>query len=609
MCECKILSSEKCLEDLNKYKDKQEIDNTFEIFYCSCIGTSDTDKKIIFYDKEMKKTNLKYNDNISMLDKFIHSFHNDIRKNTRLNEGDKPLFISSILLSFLFDDFKSMFENENINNNIKENIVDYIIGNIKKIDANFNFIDSFNFLKTNIDSDKLYGFCRLIYNNIIKENYKDDLLNKFYTEFVSYNNTDSKSLGIVLTPDHIVRIMTKIININQDDIILDLCSGTGSFLCESLKYNPKYIIGCETQNKLTILFKINMYLRRIKKYNIINNDCFNEEFKATKSIINPPYGVGNCAELDFVLKQLQSINDNGLAISIIPLSCLLKNNKKRNEILNKGNIKCIIKCNPMLFYPSESVHTCILLIEKNTKKGETLFIDYSDDGIIIEKHIGKKKEDEFENKLNRILDIVKDRTITNISYKKMLDNDEDWIFKKQEENFIVEKNCLLLKKKELEFQIERKTLQDNSINKPEYISFNNLREFKIGDIFILKKGSAKKSNPNGNYALIGASKNNNGIIKYINTFQFENQLTISTNGSVGESFYHPYKFNATADICVLTPKNIFSKFNIETAIYISEIFKQIGKNYSYGYKFNMSRIKEEIIKLPINNEGKIDILL
>jgi hypothetical protein len=41
---------------------------------------------------------------------------------------------------------------------------------------------------------------------------------------VTYSNTDSKSLGIVLTPPHIVELMVKLLDINDNDIVLDLCT-------------------------------------------------------------------------------------------------------------------------------------------------------------------------------------------------------------------------------------------------------------------------------------------------------------------------------------------------------------------------------------------------
>ena len=54
-------------------------------------------------------------------------------------------------------------------------------------------------------------------SKIYKKNPSIDLLNEFYNEFVKYNNTDGKKLGIVLTPSHIVSLMTDILKINKNE--------------------------------------------------------------------------------------------------------------------------------------------------------------------------------------------------------------------------------------------------------------------------------------------------------------------------------------------------------------------------------------------------------
>ena len=167
--------------------------------------------------------------------------------------------------------------------------------------------------------------------DIYEKNPSTDLLNKFYSEFVSYNNSDGKTLGIILTPPHIITLMIKILEINETDIFLDLCSGTGSFPLESIKYNPIEIIACEYQTKLYNLLKCNMLLRDIDLdyHYIVKGDCFEYEFKATKSAINPPYSMKDKKELDFVIEQLNSVNVGGLVSAIIPCSKL--NSNKQNK--------------------------------------------------------------------------------------------------------------------------------------------------------------------------------------------------------------------------------------------------------------------------------------
>jgi len=237
-------------------------------------------------------------------------------------------------------------------------------------------------------------------SKIYKKNPSIDLLNEFYNEFVKYNNTDGKKLGIVLTPSHIVSLMTDILKINKNDIVLDLCTGTGSYLLEAHKYNPKKIIGCEYQNKLYALLKCNMILRNIINCEIIKGDCFKHEFKATKSLINPPYSMKDKNEMDFILKQLESIEDEGECCAIIPIGKITNNPRNtyyKKLLMEIADIKTIIICKKELFYPNANIQCCIIHLKKtNNKLYQTKIIDYIDDGYEIQMNNGLIKTDKFD---------------------------------------------------------------------------------------------------------------------------------------------------------------------------------------------------------------------
>ena len=59
-----------------------------------------------------------------------------------------------------------------------------------------------------------------------------DVLGRFYTEFIRYAGTDKKT-GLVLTPKHIAELFCDLVNLNKNDIVVDTCCGTGSFLIAS----------------------------------------------------------------------------------------------------------------------------------------------------------------------------------------------------------------------------------------------------------------------------------------------------------------------------------------------------------------------------------------
>lgn len=172
---------------------------------------------------------------------------------------------------------------------------------------------------------------------LIYEGNKDcDVLNIFYTEFCKYQNTDSSSLGIVLTPDHIVRLMIQLLELKPTDVFLDLCTGTGSFLKEASK--TCQVIGCEYQNKLAALAKINMILIGKKENKIFHSDCFKCEalngYKFTKSAINPPYGgKGEIKEIKFIEKQIELIQPGGLCCAIVPENIFNASREKDKKVI------------------------------------------------------------------------------------------------------------------------------------------------------------------------------------------------------------------------------------------------------------------------------------
>lgn len=291
------------------------------------------------------------------IQKEIHIIHNYIRDYTKMSNEDKPLFIAMILIGLRNDVFLSVIESTQKT----ENLYTVLETIIQEYDMDINV---FKPLISNEDKKHIYHLIITI-KKIYDQHPSIDLLNEFYNEFIQYNNTDSKSLGIVLTPPHIVSLMVDLLDIQPDDILLDLCTGTGSFLLEAAKYHPKKLIGCEYQNKLFALLQCNMIIRNITSYEVIKGNCFQQSFQATKSIINPPYSVKNEPEYEFILKQMESIGYNGLAIAIIPFGKLTNtssNNRYKKRILEVAYVKTIIICRKSLFYPSASIQCCILLL-------------------------------------------------------------------------------------------------------------------------------------------------------------------------------------------------------------------------------------------------------
>ncbi len=648
--ECKKDDIKLAINDAKYYCNNMLLDN-IEIIDLYCVGfISDSLYKIyktshieyknckfIIYKKSLYSIIQSKNINNINITNEIKKIHNYIYNHTKISNEDKSLFMAIILIGLKNDMFSNLICS---NSESKLNLYPILESILSTNGILSNIMDMFKHLKHNQSNEEhVYNIITMV-KNIYDRSPSIDLLNQFYSEFIKYGSTDSKTLGIVLTPPHIVELMTKILNISNNDIVLDLCAGTGSFLLESLKYNPLKIIGCEYQFKLFSLLKCNLIIRNINEsnnnttidtttYDIYNSDCFELNYKATKSIINPPYGSAGMSEWDFILKQLDSLEINGEAIAIVPNSIIFDSKSNRiykQKLLNQAIVKNIILCRSSLFYPVANVSTIIIHFKKidNTINNsisqniKTNILDYRDDGFSSERTKGFIKNESFENKQNEILDIIlnnathnNDSSILNQIY---LEYDSSWyILKKKENQNIIDVNQYkssklqidyLEKLLELQNEFQDIKLDDNATNNIEF------KIFTINDLFkILSKPELEydKELINKKYVFQCAAKNNNNGIKDIvlatkNTFT-KNKiiLIVGGDGGSGLAYYISKDFIISSSVKVLSPLEDKIKLNKNIGLYIANQLSENKKIYNRGYTWKNDLILSSTFKLPIKN--------
>lgn len=79
-------------------------------------------------------------------------------------------------------------------------------------------------------------------------------------------------------------------------------------------------------------------------------------------------------------------------------------------------------------------------------------------------------------------------------------------------------------------------------------------------------------------------------------------LGVNYNGSVGESFYHPYECIFSDDVKRLHLKDGHkSKY---VMLFLKTQILQQKIKYAYGYKFNGERMKRQFITLPVDENEK-----
>jgi hypothetical protein len=166
---------------------------------------------------------------------------------------------------------------------------------------------------------------------------------------------------------------------------------------------------------------------------------------------------------------------------------------------------------------------------------------------------------------------------------------------------------LLLRLELFKEKNESKLNSNPVINENYKLDIDRWKTFKYEDIFEVKKGKrlTKEDFIEGNTPFIGAIDSNNGYRDFVGQEPIHNgnTLTVNYNGSVGEAFYQPNPFWASDDVNVLYPK---FKFNKYIAMFIIPIIKKEKYRFNYGRKWESSRMKESLIKLPVNNLGEID---
>ena len=111
----------------------------------------------------------------------------------------------------------------------------------------------------------------------------------------------------------------------------------------------------------------------------------------------------------------------------------------------------------------------------------------------------------------------------------------------------------------------------------------------------------------GNKPFIGATDSNNGVTAFVsntNISEDRNILGVNYNGSVVESFYHPYLCLFSDDVKRFKLKDISAtKYHY---LFFKTIILQQKCKYAYGYKFNEQRMQKQIILLPVTNSGTPD---
>ncbi len=325
------------------------------------------------YEVALKEEELREEIDEEELKKLADDLNDLMRDEFKLGDQQKPLLVSSIFLALKDASFRASYKlmknSSTLANFIESTIIRMLSENETqqiKIDA---LISEYSFLKTtpHLKSVKLWDtndirpntapllfMIKELENKCFKfiENNETtlDIIGLFYSKFLKYTSSDGKSLGVVLTPQHITELFCNLANdgrgLNPEkDIILDICAGTGGFLVNAMhqmvvksKNNldliedikKKRIRGIESKNNMFALLSANMIVRGDGKSGIQFGSCFDKKIIQevrkdgipTVGLMNPPYSQKKSdeSEYHFILQLLDSLDVGGSGVVIVPIS-------------------------------------------------------------------------------------------------------------------------------------------------------------------------------------------------------------------------------------------------------------------------------------------------
>ena len=488
------------------------------------------------------------------------------------------------------------------------------------------------------------------------QNYKQyDVIGKFYNEFLGYANGDG-GLGIVLTPKHITELFVELAEVNKDSVIIDNCCGTGGFLISAMKkmedevmsdaqkikaIHTKQIIGIEDNPKMFCLTCSNMMLKGDGKSNIYQQDCFQideneiKEFKPNIGFLNPPYSKSNGhKELRFVENCLNLLEPNGICIAIVPQSSVM-NTKKGNldvkrRLLQHHTLKAVMSMPNNLFDESDkSAITCVLVFEAYKPHNihtKTWFGYWKEDGHVFIRNKGRiDYYGMYENKIKKqwLSSFFNKVEIDGFSVLKHVNEDDEWLVEpyiktKFEdvddvdfENTLKEYSTFLYYNK-----LQDKVSNESYSNKKMDLDFKSWKTVILGwdeqenpkGLFIVKgskttdKKVLDKENTQGirKYPYVTTQSTNNGARAWYNVYTDEGNVLTMDSAWLGFCSYQPLNFTASDHVEKLIPK---FELNVFRAMFLVTIINMEQYRYSYGRKFNQTRIRNTVIKLPFKGDN------
>lgn len=434
-----------------------------------------------YYTKEILKENTNFEKETKEILKDAALLHEDLRNYGSIQDKDKPLIVSGILLALReieHGNFSIDMLTGDKNYTDGEKIYDAIKNNLKRANVSpevkrDKLLNQFSVIKDTTKINQVdptlkktpnKHYTEFLYKSIFQSirfhQSGEDYLGRFYGEFMSYSGGDGQALGIILTPRHITELFCNLLDLKPDDKVMDPCCGTAGFLIAAMhdmlkktdddfeknNIRKNQLFGIEDQSYMFTIATTNMILRGDGKSNLENQDFLKQnpsklQLKGcTVGMMNPPYSQGskdnpNLYEISFTEHLLKSVVEGARVAVIVPQSTMTGKTKYEKEakanILKHHTLEGVITLNKNTFY-GVGTNPCIAIftagiphhIDKVCK-----FINFEDDGYEVAKHIGLIETPSAKDKKQHLLDVWFDRidAETKFCVETTIEADDEWL--------------------------------------------------------------------------------------------------------------------------------------------------------------------------------------
>ena len=365
------------------------------------------------------------------------ALHEDLRDYGNLGDHEKPLVVSALLLALSEDDFDTESLTGDTINTDGAKVYAALSSHMDRVhvgpqNKKSRVLNQFLLIKDRphlsevspkLGKSPLRYFAEYLQSNImgaIQSNTPEDVLGRFYGEFMSYSGGNGQTLGVVLTPKHITELFVALADIKPVDNVFDPCCGTAGFLIAAMhrmlaqaetpydrqQIRANRLHGIELRDDMFSIATTNMILRGDGKSNLSCGNFFQTTVAEMRSknftvgLMNPPYSQGKkkvtaeLTELKFIRHLLDGLADGARCVVIVPQSTMVgKTNADKDDkryIYDHHTLEGVITLNPDTFYGVGTMPCIAVFTAHKPHPQDKLvkFVNFTDDGYQVFPHLG-----------------------------------------------------------------------------------------------------------------------------------------------------------------------------------------------------------------------------